>query len=119
MSRFVLITGALLVSIFTLLSIWLLYCDPSESSAAEMLAGYRVYIPFFCGAVALLLVLGARQPRFSNHCMLLAGGTLLVPLNWLGRMICGHESYGYIPLYWLLCAIIWGTLSFIHIGTRD
>ncbi|MEE1265016.1 MAG: hypothetical protein UHH87_01875 [Akkermansia sp.] len=119
MPLFFRITGGFLLAVFLYLSISLQCVDVSESCSSELLTADRIWLLwyslggllFFAGSIAL--------PRWSSLLLFLAGFMLIHPAIILYFSICGHESYGLYPLYWLGCLIVWFIMSTIHLGIRN
>ena len=117
MPLFFRISGALLLAIFLGLSIHLQVVDVAESCSAEALAGGRGAVLWHTAAATALFVAGVRLPRRGSLFLVASGILLTLPAFSLFSCICGHESYGNSPAYWLGGLILWWVMSFIHIGT--
>ena len=107
-----------LTCLFACLSVQLLFAAPGESCNAEYIMKYRGCMPCVSAVVALLLWMGVQRPRLCFFCMLLSGVLLSVAQYVLFRMICGHESYASVLVYWLVATVAWWGQSLIYLGTR-
>lgn len=119
MPLFFRISGALLLAAFLYLGISLQFVNAGEACSSERLAADRIYLPWYSMGALLLFAGGIASPRWSSLLLFLAGGMLIHPAITLFYSICGHETFGLYPLYWLGCLITWFVMSTIHLGIRS
>ncbi len=113
------ITGGILLAVFLYLCISLQCVDVSESCSSELLTADRIWLPWYSLGALLFFAWAIAQPQWSSLLLFLAGFMLIHPAIILYFSICGHESYGLYPLYWLGCLIVWFIMSTIHLGIKS